>query len=237
MFLINPPSCIIIKILNIQEGVILHWERFENNRDYQIRNKAVKLLERLKIDISSAIDISKVIKQMNKNITWEFVNLEGLPGFTCYNRKKNKYKMFLDEGTSERCLERIIFTMAHELGHIVLGHFGSYDNSTYITNRRLEDEANIFADELLMPTAPIVNKNMTPEQICKTYLVSESAAKNKIKYIQRNTLYRETNQITSLIAKHIDSYEVLYRKSLDAYNERVLNDYLDKWLDPDYILK
>jgi len=127
--------------------------------------------------------------------------------------------------------------MAHELGHIVLGHFGSYDNSTYITNRRLEDEANIFADELLMPTAPIVNKNMTPEQICKTYLVSESAAKNKIKYIQRNTLYRETNQITSLIAKHIDSYEVLYRKSLDAYNERVLNDYLDKWLDPDYILK
>ena len=215
----------------------MYYERFENNRDYQIRNQAIKLLEKLRIDTSSAIDISKVIKRMKKDITWEFVNLEGLPGFTCYNKKKNKYKMFLDEGTGEKCLERIIFTMAHELGHIALGHFGSYDNSTYITNRKLEYEANIFADELLMPTTPIMKSKMTPEQISKTYLVSESAARNKIKYIQRNTIYRETKQITSLITRHIDSYEVLYRKSLDAYNERVLNDYLDKWLDPDYILK
>lgn len=215
----------------------MYWERFENNRDYQIRNKAIKLLERLKIDTSSAIDISKVIILMKEDITWKFVDLDGLPGFTCYNRKKNKYKIFLDEGTSERCLERIIFTMAHELGHIVLGHFfpNTYDNSTCITNRRLEEEANIFADELLMPTAHIINKNMTPEQICKTYLVSESAARNKIKYIQRNTIYRETKQITSLISRHIDSYEALCRKKLNAYNERVLNDYLEKWLDPEYV--
>ncbi|UZQ85085.1 ImmA/IrrE family metallo-endopeptidase [Thermoclostridium stercorarium] len=215
----------------------MYWERFENNRDYQIRNKAIKLLEMLKIDTSSAIDISKVIKLMKEDITWKIVDLDGLPGFTCYNRKKNKYKIFLDEETSERCLERIIFTMAHELGHIVLGHFnaGKYDDSTCITNRRLEEEANIFADELLMPTSHIINKNMTPEQICKTYLVSESAARNKIKYIQRNTIYRETKQITSLISRYIDSYEASYRRKLNAYNERVLNDYLEKWLDPEYV--
>lgn len=213
----------------------MYYERFENNRDYQIRNQAIKLLEKLRIDTSSAIDISKVIKRMKKDITWEFVNLEGLPGFTCYNKKKNKYKMFLDEGTGEKCLERIIFTMAHEIGHIVLGHFGSYDNSTYITNRKFEDEANIFADELLMPTSPIMKNKMTPEQICKVYLVSESAAKNKIKYIKRNTVYRETNQIISLIYKHVDHYENLYRRSLDAYNDKVINDYLEKWLDPDFI--
>jgi len=215
----------------------LYYERFENNRDYQIRNQAIKLLEKLRIDTSSAIDISKVIKRMKKDITWEFVNLEGLPGFTCYNQKKNKYKMFLDEETSEKCLERIIFTMAHELGHIVLGHFGSYDNSTYITNYKFEYEANIFADELLMPTVPIMQKKMTSEEICKVYLVSESAANNKIKYIQRNTIHRETNQILSLISKHIDTYEALYRKGLNEYNDKVLNDYMEKWLDPDYIFK
>jgi len=213
----------------------LYYERFENNRDYQIRNQAIKLLERLRIDTSNAIDISKVIKRMKKDITWEFVNLEGLPGFTCYNKKKNKYKMFLDEGTGEKCLERIIFTMAHELGHIVLGHFGSYDNSTHITNRKLEYEANIFADELLMPTSPIMKNKMTPEQICKVYLVSESAAKNKIKYIQRNTIYRETKQTSSIVFSILFRYEALYRKELDSYNDKVLNDYIEKWLDPDYI--
>lgn len=215
----------------------MYYERFENNRDYQIRHQAIKLLERLKIDTASAIDISKVIQRVKEDITWEFVDLDGLSGFTCYNCKKNKYKMFLDEGTGERCLERIIFTMAHEIGHIILGHFGSYNNSTYITNRKYEYEANIFADELLMPTIPILNLKMTSEQISKIYLVSESAAKNKINYVQRNTIYRQTKQTSSIVFSILNRSGALSRNSIDAYNDKVLYDYIEKWLEPDYFFK
>lgn len=236
----------------------MFYEHFENNRDYQIRKQVTNFLNKLNIETTNAIDLSKIMYRMDEEITWKFVDLDGLPGFTCYNYKKRKYKMFLDEETSQKCLERIIFTIAHELGHIVLKHFGTYDNSTYIMNKKYEYEANIFADELLMPTAPILNKKMTANEICNTYLVSKSAARNKIHYINRNTLYREEKQVCSLIFSLIDKvgkntgnsafknawrsnpddedYQldgVRFSENKDDYNEKVIEAYLDKWLDPD----
>lgn len=216
----------------------MFYEQFENNRDYQIRKKALELLSQLKIDTTNAIDISKAMTKMKENIIYEFVDLDGLPGFTCYHPAKLKYKIFLDEVTSEKCLERIIFTIAHEIGHIVLKHFGKHNNSTYITNRKLEYEANIFADELLMPTGSIIKNRMTSEQISKTYLVSQSAAEYKIKYIQRNTLYRENKQAFSKVFSILDRYSDLFKKSDTTYddNDTIINDYLENWLEPDYEL-
>lgn len=53
--------------------------------------------------------------------------------------------------------ERIIFTLAHEIGHIVLGHLNDFDCSILkrgMTDQQydvLEIEANIFASNLLVP--------------------------------------------------------------------------------------
>ena len=214
----------------------MFYEQFESNRDYQIRKNALELLSQLKIDTSNAIDISKVTTKMKENIIYEFVDLDGLPGFTCYHPIKVKYKIFLDEDTAAKCLERIIFTIAHEIGHIVLKHFGEQNNSTNITNRKLEYEANIFADELLMPTDSIIKKRMTSEEISKIYLVSNSAAEYKIKYIQRNTIYRENKQTFSKVFSILDRYSDLFKTSDTTYddNDMIINDYLGKWLEPDY---
>jgi hypothetical protein len=235
----------------------LFYEQFEKNRDYQIRNQVFELLHKENIDTTSAVDISKIISRMGEPITWEFVDLDGLPGFTCFNRINRKYKLFLDRETSEHCLERTIFTMAHELGHIVLRHFGSYNNSAYIINRRFETEANTFADELLMPTKPILARKMTVEDIINTYLVSRSAATNKLHYISRNTFYREDKQVCATLYTIIDRIALCPNSNLfkeawqtdpnkeqfevdgidfsrdrDAYNERIINNCLEKWLEP-----
>ncbi len=199
----------------------MRYENFEKNRDYQIRKQVIDFLKKLDIDTSIAIDIAQVISRMEENIQWAFVDLEGLAGFTCYISSKDQYTIFLDYETSERCLERIIFTMAHEVGHIVLGHFNLHSNSTYISNRVLEQEANIFADELLMPSLPIIEKKLTADEVSEKYLVSRSAASYKIRHMQRNTLYRENQQ------QHIRISSILSKMS--SYDK-------DHWIEQEWVL-
>lgn len=227
----------------------MFYERFESNRDYQIRKQVTNLLRKLNIKPNKEIDLSKIIHKIDDSITWQLVDLYGLPGFTCFNKKKQKYRLFLDKKTYEKCLARIRFTIAHELGHIVLKHFGMYEDSTYIINKKHEYEANIFADELLMPTLPILNKKMTVDEVCNTYLVSKSAAHNKLYFINRNTLYREEKQERTIRFSFMEflnhpwcsnpdeeDYQfdgISFSENNDEYNEKVIGACLDRWLEPD----
>ncbi len=65
---------------------------------------------------------------------------------------------------SDRCsVQRQRFTVAHELGHIVLGHIGKYE----LVNREpssedspVEHEANVFASRLLAPAIVLRELNI-----------------------------------------------------------------------------
>ncbi len=71
-------------------------------------------------------------------------------GFSIYT--SNKYIIFYDERQDRRLIR---FVIAHELGHIFLNHFqvDSINNNINV----LEEEANIFAINLLVPIF-ILNK-------------------------------------------------------------------------------
>lgn len=78
---------------------------------------------------------------------------------------------------------RIRFTVAHELGHIVLGHLG---NQTYTTRNReprkddapIEQMANVFASRLLAPACVLYELNATtPERIAELCDISLAAAR------------------------------------------------------------
>ncbi|MCL2055801.1 MAG: ImmA/IrrE family metallo-endopeptidase [Oscillospiraceae bacterium] len=77
-----------------------------------------------------------------------------------------------------RSLRRINFTLAHELGHIYLGH-----GDDRAAN---ENEANSFAAELLMPSALVRemqtrnNHPLTPEDVCAVFAISRQAAAIKL---------------------------------------------------------
>lgn len=78
---------------------------------------------------------------------------------------------------------RIRFTVAHELGHIVLGHL---DRKTHTTRNRepnegdapIEQAANVFASRLLAPACVLHDLNaITPERISELCDISLTAAR------------------------------------------------------------
>jgi hypothetical protein len=81
---------------------------------------------------------------------------------------------------------RTRFTVAHELGHLILGHPGNNprlalgdDNGTILIDPELEREANIFASELLMPFH-LVEPSMTKGEISRLFQVSLDTAAIRI---------------------------------------------------------
>jgi Zn-dependent peptidase ImmA (M78 family) len=71
------------------------------------------------------------------------------------------------------------FTVAHEIGHLLMGHTCHKKNDYFNTSSPLETEANQFAAELLMPQAFLKNdlkkgmKNIS--MLATKYWVSEEA--------------------------------------------------------------
>jgi hypothetical protein len=116
-----------------------------------------------------------------QNISWCVKNVGG------------KYHIILNETMSSK---RQIFTFAHELGHIVMGHFN--DNNTHIDtlyrdwwsyNHKQESEANNFAWMLLMPEEDIkieYAKTWSIEMVSDKFAVSEDAV--RIRLIKLNIL-------------------------------------------------
>ena len=82
---------------------------------------------------------------------------------------KDCKKVLVDDIT--RPPARVYFTIAHEIGHVVLGHLEHSELAEF--------EANIFARCLLMPYGIIRTFNedkFTPENICEKFGVSLEAA-------------------------------------------------------------
>lgn len=77
--------------------------------------------------------------------------------------------------------ERARFTIAHELGHYLLGHKGMKERTQRLTayptarDRIEEEEANVFASFFLVPTLLAID-GTCPEDIAMRFQVSPSAA-------------------------------------------------------------
>lgn len=103
-------------------------------------------------------------------------DLGGLGGY--YEQKTNE--ITINENDS---LPRQRFSVAHELGHCVLGHGSSpRDNNTRYNQGNYsikEYQANAFAAELLMPKdamqVMVEMREMELAELCKTFDVSENA--------------------------------------------------------------
>lgn len=91
--------------------------------------------------------------------------------------KNNKiHIVYRDAETDERCR----FTIAHELGHIFLGH-SLTGNDIYrtfdVSKPEIEQEADVFASRLLAPACVLWGLNLhTAEEIARFCKISLSAA-------------------------------------------------------------
>lgn len=110
-------------------------------------------------------------------------------GYTVYDKKNKRWLIFYND---TKCVTTIRFTLAHELGHVVLKH--EQDNSS--TDR----EANCFARNLLCPLPIRQEFNLiTIDDLCSVFCISESMAqvvidktKNDLYYIS-NSNYGNVN--------------------------------------------
>jgi Zn-dependent peptidase ImmA (M78 family) len=90
-----------------------------------------------------------------------------------------------------KIIKRQMFSIAHELGHIVLKHdlscgdiFFNALNSDDPTIKQMDKEANYFAQELLMPARQVknfvYNYQMSIEDLCKRFPVSKTAMRKRL---------------------------------------------------------
>ncbi len=101
--------------------------------------------------------------------------------------------------------ERQRFTIAHELGHILLGHVGKYN----LVNREItpsdnpiEQAANVFASRLLAPACVLWGCGVTKaQQIAKMCHISKTASEYRME--RMTVLYQRNKFLSSPLEKRV----------------------------------
>lgn len=117
----------------------------------------------------------------------------------------------------DRPRERKRFTIAHELGHILLGHVGKYElvsREPSPNDSPIEHEANVFASRLLAPACVLWGLDLhTPEEIMRVCDISYTAA--SIRAERMKELYTRNKFLISprerLVYKQFEKY-IKYRQ-------------------------
>lgn len=105
--------------------------------------------------------------------------LDGVRGFYQYFQRNNI--IYIDESLTET---EQMFVCAHEMGHMFLHKKSNavyMDSRTYLNTNRFENEANLFAMELLVPDEFLADhKQFTTEQISRMLGYHESLIELRI---------------------------------------------------------
>lgn len=178
----------------------MHYGIYKNARnaswqcliDYNIKALPIKV-----IDIAKRSNIT-VLKYSDVNKNRLQYNESGATFF----EKNRIYIVYRNSSTLEHCR----FTVAHELGHIFLGHpltmNGSFYRKFNITKPEIEQAADIFASRLLAPACVLWGLNLhTAEEIAEVCNISLPAA--KIRAERMELLYKRNKFLISPLEKQV----------------------------------
>jgi Zn-dependent peptidase ImmA (M78 family) len=142
----------------------------------------------------------------------------------------------------EKYLPRLRWTVAHELGHIILGHKNEFPNRlTEAEYAIAEIEANLFAEELLMPTK-ILNSNLFPKNKMQSLCnVSDEAINKKTQKLSGtqgisslSMMFQEAEQLYKNMYNYLlelSNYWATHLKETDVTLPTQYKDYIfcDYW--------
>lgn len=171
----------------------MNYKKYQNARD-----AAWQILIDCKIN-SLPVDIIHLCKQLNIQVR-EYKSVDGNDG--CCLRVFGKPVILVSSNVTTA---RKRFTVAHELGHIILGHIGKFE----LVNREpssednpIEHEANVFASRLLAPACVLWGCNVrTPEEIMELCNISYPAA--CIRAERMDLLYRRNRFLSSATEQQV----------------------------------
>ena len=112
-------------------------------------------------------------------------------------------------------VDRQRFTVAHELGHIVMHTEGLYNREPSPNDNPIEHEANVFASRLLAPACVLWGLGVTtPEQISEICGISLTAAEFRME--RMDVLYKRNKFLISPLERQI------YKQFLPYINKNKL---------------
>ena len=117
----------------------------EIQKAFKGRLVGTKIMQRHVASVLSSMD-EKIIKYISTNC-WFVSSMEDAWAFVLKgNELKDKYLIFIGEDLLKQSTEQIHYTIAHEIGHVVLRHRNSvFVNQTRSEIRKQEKAAHAFA--------------------------------------------------------------------------------------------
>lgn len=131
---------------------------------HSAENAAIQLLNDMNLLGEDYVDVHQILSRLainNKQVKIYTGYLEGLKGYT-FHHNGNFMVCYDPDGFHEH---NVRFTLAHEIGHIYLGHFKENNIDSRDIYGRCEYEANYFAAALLMPEHLLYNFNTLAQDV------------------------------------------------------------------------
>lgn len=132
-----------------------------------------------------------------------------------YVKEQNVYQIILNKNKVRYPFidskdRRLNFTIAHELGHIVLDHLSIPDTYKSDYEKHVEDlEANEFAGKLLMPEKTLVHCNFVSiPAVAKHFNVSNTALWMRLNNLQRLDLLESNKSRVCNVCGNIQFHKV-----------------------------
>ena len=160
------------------------------------RNTARKLLKDANINSYPVL-----LREVSKNIPELHIDGQELEDGISGLQASYKGSSFIRYNTRQS-LKRNRFTVAHELGHLILGHTARHDHVNFQSGDPEEIEANQFAAELLIPLHMLekaVFEHKTAEALAKAFWVSRKAMNRRILETKTYRILESLNSTVRLL--------------------------------------
>lgn len=178
-----------------------------------------ELIYEYNLNTEEAIDIEDLIRRMNIRLV-----IADLPEGILGACKVEGLKRLIVVSSKVYNEEQKRFTLAHELGHILIHrgthYFSKEDFTTIYTNKQKEDEADRFAVELLLPSKTI--RTIIKENDVNFELIKQVAQRYKMSLISTSIRVTELTNENIIIIYHRNNIIKWWHKSNGEifFNER-----------------
>lgn len=130
------------------------------------------------------------LTQLCKDFGWDILmdDLRGEDGYTIMT-PGGKVTICCDNSFSSMATNRYRFTIAHEIGHIVLGHVKMNVFRLSKANRiKIDKQADLFASEILMPYSELAFlEDISTRELAKKFEVSYQAMDVRLSWLGYKT--------------------------------------------------